>query len=79
MAKIEKPSALKYINEICQIADGIMIARGDLGVELPIETVPGWQKKIIRISRDKWKACSGFNTNARVNDLIIDANKSRSF
>ena len=51
MAKIEKPSALKYINEICQIADGIMIARGDLGVELPIETVPGWQKKIIRTSR----------------------------
>ena len=51
MAKIEKPSALKYINEICKIADGIMIARGDLGVELPIETVPGWQKKIIRISR----------------------------
>ena len=51
MAKIEKPSALKYINEICQIADGIMIARGDLGVELPIETIPGWQKKIIRTSR----------------------------
>ena len=51
MAKIEKPSALKYINEICKIADGIMIARGDLGVELPIETVPGWQKKIIRTSR----------------------------
>ena len=55
MAKIEKPSALKYINEICEIADGIMIARGDLGVELPIETVPGWQKKIIRTSRVKGK------------------------
>ena len=55
MAKIEKPSALKFINEICEIADGIMIARGDLGVELPIETVPGWQKKIIRTSRVKGK------------------------
>ncbi len=55
MAKIEKPSALKYINEICEIADGIMIARGDLGVELPIESIPGWQKKIIRISRVKGK------------------------
>ena len=55
MAKIEKPSALQYINEICEIADGIMIARGDLGIELPIETVPGWQKKIIRISRIKGK------------------------
>ena len=51
MAKIEKPSALKYINKICEIADGIMIARGDLGVELPTESVPGWQKKIIRNSR----------------------------
>ena len=55
MAKIEKPSALQYINQICEIADGIMIARGDLGIELPIETVPGWQKKIIRISRIKGK------------------------
>tara|TARA_B100001057_G_scaffold456326_1_gene503619 strand:+ start:1455 stop:2882 length:1428 start_codon:yes stop_codon:yes gene_type:complete len=55
MAKIEKPSALKYINEICEIADGIMIARGDLGVELPIETVPGWQKEIVRTSRAKGK------------------------
>lgn len=55
MAKIEKPSALQYINEICEIADGIMIARGDLGIELPIESVPGWQKRIIRISRIKGK------------------------
>jgi pyruvate kinase len=74
MAKIEKPSALKYINEICEIADGIMIARGDLGVELPIETVPGWQKKIIRTSRVNGKACGGFNTNARVHDFITNAN-----
>ena len=53
MAKIEKPSALDYINEITNLADGIMIARGDLGVELPIESVPGWQKKIIRVARVK--------------------------
>jgi pyruvate kinase len=51
MAKIEKPSALDYIDEITDLADGIMIARGDLGVELPIESVPGWQKKIIRVAR----------------------------
>jgi len=55
MAKIEKPSALDYIDEIANLADGIMIARGDLGVELPIESVPGWQKKIIRIARVKGK------------------------
>jgi len=55
MAKIEKPSALDYIDEIANLTDGIMIARGDLGVELPIESVPGWQKKIIRVARVKGK------------------------
>ena len=55
MAKIEKPSALEFIEEITKLADGIMIARGDLGVELPIESVPGWQKKIIRVSRMQGK------------------------
>ena len=55
MAKIEKPSALGFIKEITSLADGIMIARGDLGVELPIESVPGWQKKIIRVARVKGK------------------------
>ena len=53
MAKIEKPSALDHIDDITSLADGIMIARGDLGVELPIESVPGWQKKIIRVARVK--------------------------
>ena len=55
MAKIEKPSALDYIDSITDLADGIMIARGDLGVELPIESVPGWQKKIIRVARVRSK------------------------
>ena len=51
MAKIEKPSAVKNINEIIQQADGIMIARGDLGVELPPEKVPAIQKFIINQCR----------------------------
>ena len=55
MAKIEKPSALDFIDDIADLADGIIIARGDLGVELPIESVPGWQKKIIRVARVKGK------------------------
>ena len=55
MAKIEKPSALNHIEEITRTADGIMIARGDLGIELPIFDVPGWQKKIIREARDQGK------------------------
>jgi pyruvate kinase len=51
MAKIEKPSAITALPEILEIADGIMVARGDLGVELPLETVPGRQKQITRAAR----------------------------
>jgi pyruvate kinase len=51
MAKIEKPSALNSLNEILEISDGIMVARGDLGVELPIEQVPARQKQITRAAR----------------------------
>ena len=51
MAKIEKPSAVKKIDEIINAADGIMIARGDLGVEMPTAQVPIAQKNIIRRCR----------------------------
>ena len=51
IAKIEKPSAVKNIKEIIDEADGIMIARGDLGVEMPPESVPAIQKKIINECR----------------------------
>jgi len=55
IAKIEKPSALKNIKNIIKEADGIMIARGDLGVELPPENVPSIQKKIINQCREEGK------------------------
>tara|TARA_B100000214_G_C23967146_1_gene628312 strand:- start:1587 stop:3005 length:1419 start_codon:yes stop_codon:yes gene_type:complete len=55
MAKIEKPIALNHIDKITEFADGLMIARGDLGVELPIQDVPGWQKRIIREARIQGK------------------------
>lgn len=51
MAKIEKPAALQRIDEIVDIVDAIMVARGDLGVELPVEEVPGWQKHLVALSR----------------------------
>jgi pyruvate kinase len=51
MAKIEKPSAVEMIEDIVVTADGIMIARGDLGVEIPAEQVPSTQKRIIQECR----------------------------
>ena len=51
IAKIEKPSALEQIDEIVERADAVMVARGDLGVELPPERVPIAQRQIIRAAR----------------------------
>ena len=50
MAKIEKPQALDAIEDIIDAADGIMVARGDLGIEIPTEKVPMVQKRLIRLS-----------------------------
>lgn len=47
VAKIEKPEALENIDEIIAATDAIMVARGDLGVEVPMEIVPLWQKKMV--------------------------------
>jgi pyruvate kinase len=55
LAKIEKPSAVERIDEIIDLADAIMVARGDLGVELPPEQVPAIQKRIIAAARAKGK------------------------
>jgi pyruvate kinase len=48
IAKLEKPEALENLDEILEVVDGVMVARGDLGVELPPERVPVQQKRIIR-------------------------------
>ena len=48
IAKLEKPQAIEHLDEILDVADGVMVARGDLGVELPPERVPIIQKQIIR-------------------------------
>ncbi len=49
VSKIEKPEALKYLRDIIIASDAVMVARGDLGVELPLEQVPMIQKKIVRM------------------------------
>ena len=51
LAKIEKPSAVQNINEIVKETDAVMVARGDLGVECPVESVPALQRKIITVCR----------------------------
>ena len=48
IAKLEKPQAIDHLEEILEISDGVMVARGDLGVEMPPEKVPIIQKHVIR-------------------------------
>jgi pyruvate kinase len=51
MAKLEKPSAIRHLEEIVEMSDAVMVARGDLGVEMPAEDVPAIQKRIVREAR----------------------------
>jgi len=55
MAKIEKPQAVHRLAEIMDLADALMVARGDLGVEMPLEKVPGVQKQMTRAGRNAGK------------------------
>ena len=55
IAKIEKLSAIDEIDDICSVADGLMVARGDLGVEGCVERVPGFQKRIIEAAAKRAK------------------------
>jgi len=55
IAKIEKPQAIKNIDKIIKASDGLMVARGDLGVEMPMESVPILQKKIVNKCNKAYK------------------------
>lgn len=55
IAKIEKPQAVEALAETLEAFDGLMVARGDLGVELPLEQVPLVQKRVISLAKDKAK------------------------
>jgi pyruvate kinase len=55
MAKIEKPQAVTRLDDILELADALMVARGDLGVEMPLEKVPGVQKQMTRLARNAGK------------------------
>ncbi|MGZ9809362.1 pyruvate kinase [Pseudoroseicyclus sp. H15] len=51
LSKIEKPAAVRSFEEILAVSDGIMVARGDLGVEMPVQSVPTIQKRLTRLCR----------------------------
>lgn len=53
IAKIEKPQAIECIDEILNVANALMVARGDLGVEIPLEKVPAVQRRIVRAARER--------------------------
>jgi len=55
LSKIEKPNAVERFDHILQVSDGIMVARGDLGVELPVQNVPPIQKRLVRNCRHAGK------------------------
>jgi pyruvate kinase len=55
IAKIEKPQAVENLPEILDTFDGLMVARGDLGVELPLEQVPLVQKRAVELARNRAK------------------------
>ncbi|MBR2585981.1 MAG: hypothetical protein IKE64_11205, partial [Thermoguttaceae bacterium] len=55
IAKIEKPEVLSCLSEVIEVSDGIMVARGDLGVEIPIARIPVIQKEILRRCREQAK------------------------
>mmetsp|Transcript_19691 Transcript_19691/g.63440 ORF Transcript_19691/g.63440 Transcript_19691/m.63440 type:complete len:169 (-) Transcript_19691:388-894(-) len=68
--KIEKPAALKNIDEILALSDGLMVARGDLGVELGLERVPFAQKFLIKKANEANKFCI---TATQMMESMIDA------
>ena len=68
ISKIEKPEAWTNIDSILSESDGVMVARGDLGVEMALEKVPPIQKGIIRKARELWKVCDHGHADAGDDD-----------
>ena len=77
MAKIEKPQAVKRLDEIIELADALMVARGDLGVEMPLEKVPGIQKQITRVGAPRRQAGGGRDADAGIDDHRAGADARR--
>ena len=78
MAKIEKPQAVTRLDEIMEVSDALMVARGDLGVELPLEKVPGIQKQITRAGAARRQAGGRRDPDAGIDDHEPGADARRS-
>jgi pyruvate kinase len=68
IAKIEKPEGWDNLETILDVTDGVMVARGDLGVEMALERVPAIQKSIIRRRAPQGALCDHGDADARVDD-----------
>ena len=78
VTKLEKPSAVERLDEIIELSDAIMVARGDLGVELPPEDVPSISRRIVRRVPPRGQAGDRSDPDARVDDLLTGADQSGS-
>ncbi len=78
MTKVEKPQALERIEDIIRLSDAVMVARGDLGVEIPHEDVPGRQKELIRALPPRGQTRGGGHPDARFHGLGPDADPAEA-
>ena len=78
IAKLERPEAIDNLHEIIHAVDGVMVARGDLGVEMPPEIVPIEQKKIIHTANRHLKGGDHGYSNARIDDAEPPSHTRRS-
>ena len=78
LAKIEKPAAIDRLEGILELADAVMVARGDLGVEMPPEEVPPLQKQIVEAARRMGRPVVVATADARIDDRLALADPRRS-
>ena len=77
MSKLEKPQAIARLDEIIEISDAVMVARGDLGVEMPLEKVPGIQKRIDAHRPQARQARRRRDPDARIDDHLAGPDPGR--
>ena len=77
LVKLEKPAAIRRLAEILELADAAMVARGDLGVEMPPEDVPPVQRQIVHACRRRRQAGGGGDADARIDGARAGADPRR--